>query len=155
MDELQEYLFENKEQFKEVHYLDLMNLCLKLHKKINEPVNNRSLFSEPFNNDLLFNYTSLINISNEQWNESFLEDQSTFLQFIRRIIRLDNQENVCDMKITFPSILSTFQRQKIHIYINMEAYIDTPCTTKSITDASGDRKLSIYLSMNFISNLNN
>jgi hypothetical protein len=154
MNELQEYLFENKEQLKEVHYLDLMNLCLKLHKKINEPVNNRLLFIEPVNNDRLFNHTSLINISNEQWNESFLEDEATFFDFIRTIV-LNHEEYFCDTKITFPSILSTFQRQKIHIYIATEnSYIDTPCISKSMGQ-TGDRKISIYLSAGFIYNLHN
>jgi hypothetical protein len=143
MNELQEYLFDKKDQLKEIHYIDLMNLCLKIHKKF-EQINNvviRSIDNE---------YTRSVDISDQQWIGSFLQNQTIFFQFVMSKLNLEDEENICNTKITFPSSLRALQRQKIHIYISMSNSTYTPCKSKSIEDSEGNRQLSIYLTKEFL-----
>ena len=142
MNELQEYLFDKKDQLKEIHYIDLMNICLKLHKKF-EQINNVVIRS--IDND----YTRSIDISDQQWIGSFLQNETIFFQFVISKLNLDNEENMCNTKITFPSSLSTLQRQKIHIYIGTTNSTYTPCRSESIGQTT-DRKISIYLTKQFL-----
>jgi hypothetical protein len=142
MEDIADYLFDNSDDFKECHYLALMNLLSKVHTKINhQPIyiyttpsivlNNISVDTNTdVINNMNWQFTRLQNISSDgiivsetEWawmlrQHVLNNDVDLFFNALRNLIPSNyniKPDAVYKYQFIFPESLNGNDRQKIHI----------------------------------------
>jgi len=139
MDALQSYVFENSTDFKEIHYIKIMELMLKAHNQIQQP----SIYASPLIPNEVYrsrlawdgywinqmtirhNIVKEKVITFEEWfgiKDELFFNPSSFIIKMQEITFLPDEETV-NVKIIFPECLVWFERQKIHINASQNGFI--------------------------------
>ena len=146
MEEIADYLFENSDDFKDCHYLALMNLISTANTKIKIQINIPVISYQPqsiipdiqhrnYKYNFLINKSSRpIEISEEQWVRigEILEQNNVniFVHQLDLLIPQDFQINPRIMykhRFVLPETLSKQTRQKIHIMSSVTGDFETSC----------------------------
>ena len=131
MNDLQSYIFENSTDFKEIHYIRIMELMLKAHNQIQLAQVRQPFIRQhvPFIRNEVVTFT----ITPDEWNNnikqifcapSLLEDifpntSDPLIEYLSVLVPpVANTNNL----FNFPTCLTSNERQKIHIMSKYDGF---------------------------------
>ena len=135
MDELQSYIFENSTDFKEIHYMRIMELMLKAHIQIRNPERQPFIRPVPFIRNEVVTFT----ITPDEWNNNIKPTlpfgeilpgtSDPLIEYLSVLVPpVANTNNF----FNFPACLTSDERQKIHIMSKYDGF-----TSYSVSTSEG------------------
>ena len=147
MNEIQEYLFENSSDIKEIHYINLMNMCLRIHNNVPTITNITNNIHNIYNTNIMNRRVDIFDYSSND-----LDNEVNFFTMVRSKLNLEANENIIGTDLYFPASLSSSDRQAIHIFTKMacRGHPSDYISSESFGHYDHNRRICVHFSADFL-----